>query len=814
MLYADVILPLPLADTYTYSVPLPMEGAVVRGCRVVVQLGAKKMYTGVVLEVHGRVPEVASVKPLVELLDERPVVSDSQLKFWRWVADYYICPLGDVYKAALPSGLKLESETVVRLADGAEPGGCAVLTERERKVVSVLADGGEEKITALGKACGVKNILPVVNSLLAKGVVAVHETLRRTYRPKTEVWVKVADGFDADKLGIVLSSLSRSKSQRRVFELLADKGPMLKSELLTEADVAQPIVKALCDKGFVVQYEEEKGRLDELFGCDASEVRLHPLSDAQQTALSEIRESWNEKDVTLLHGVTSSGKTEVYIHLIEEYLSRGRQVLYLLPEIALTTQITERLRRVFGGRMGVYHSKFSDAERVEVYRRQASSEPYSLILGVRSSVFLPFSDLGLVIVDEEHEPSYKQQEPAPRYSARSGALVLAHMFGAKTLLGTATPSFESYHNARKGRYGYVQLTQRYKNMQLPDIEVVDIKRLRKQKRMKGTLSPRLKDVMGEALARGEQVILFQNRRGFSSFVECKTCGWVPRCEHCDVSLTYHKGGSRLSCHYCGATYALPERCPNCEEEKLVHMGAGTERVEDEVGELFPDAKTLRMDLDTTRTRSAYERIIDDFAEHKADVLIGTQMVTKGLDFDNVSVVGILDADTMLNLPDFRSYERAFNTLSQVAGRAGRKNYKGRVVLQTRSADSDIIAQVVANDYWAMFLAQMEERKMFSYPPFCRLIYVYMRHRDNDVLEHLATDMAQMLTAVFGEQRILGPAQPLVGRVQSMYIRKIIVKMEYGTSVGKVREALVDLQRRVMSLSYSNGLSVYFDVDPM
>jgi primosomal protein N' (replication factor Y) len=429
-------------------------------------------------------------------------------------------------------------------------------------------------------------------------------------------------------------------------------------------------------------------------------------------------------------------------------------------------------------------------------------------------VFLPFANLGLVIVDEEHEASYKQQEPAPRYNARSGAIVLANMFGAKTLLGTATPSLESYHNAKKGRYGYVQITQRYNDMQLPDIEVVDIKRLRKQKRMKGALSPVLADAMREALGRGEQVILFQNRRGYSNFVECRTCGWVPRCEHCDVSLTYHKGASRMSCHYCGAVYTLPERCPNCEEEKLVHMGAGTERVEDEVKDLFPEARVLRMDLDTTRTRTAYERIIDDFAEHRADVLVGTQMVTKGLDFDNVSIVGILDADTMLNIPDFRSYERAFHTLSQVAGRAGRKNYKGKVVLQSRSAESDIVAQVVSNDYWGMFSAQMEERKMFSYPPFCRLIYVYMRHRDNDVLEHLSADMARMLVGAFGQQRILGPAQPPVGRVQSMFIRKLIVKMEYGTSVQKVRDALVGIQRQVMSLPYSNGLVVYYDVDPV
>ena len=814
MLYADVILPLPLADSYTYSVPPQWENAVKRGCRVVVQLGVKKMYTGVVLEVHGRKPDVATVKPIIELLDEQPVVSDCQLKFWRWVAEYYICSLGEVYKAALPSGLKLESESVVMLAEAAEDAELDSLTERERKVLNALADGKEEKVTALEKTCGVKNVLPAVNSLLSKGLVVVHEALRRDYKPKTEVWVKIAEEVDQSKQSIVLASLSRSKSQQRTFEVLAQRGEMLKSELMTEADVSSTIVKALCDKRLLVQFEKVKGRLDSLFGAEERGAVLRPLSEAQQKAHDEVVERWKEKDAVLLHGVTSSGKTEVYIHLIEKYLSEGKQVLYLLPEIALTTQITERLRRVFGGRMGVYHSKFSDAERVEVYQKQASSSPYSLILGVRSSVFLPFKNLGLVIVDEEHESSYKQQEPAPRYNARSGALVLAQMYGAKTLLGTATPSFESYHNARKGRYGYVQLTQRYNDMQLPEIEVVDIKRLRKQKRMVGALSPVLVDAMREALERKEQIILFQNRRGYSNFVECRTCGWVPRCEHCDVSLTFHKGASRLSCHYCGSTYALPERCPNCEEEKLVHVGVGTERVEDQIKELFPDVRTLRMDLDTARTRAAYERIIDDFAEHRADVLIGTQMVTKGLDFDNVSIVGVLDADTMLNLPDFRSYERAFHTLSQVAGRAGRKNYKGRVVLQTRSAESDIIAQVVANDYWSMFVTQMEERKMFSYPPFCRLIYVYMRHRDNDTVEHLSADMARLLTGAFGHERILGPAQPPVSRVQSMFIRKIIIKMEYGTSVQKVREVLLSIQAQVMALPYANGLGIYYDVDPV
>lgn len=828
MLYVDVILPLHLADSYTYAVPSQWDNAVMVGCRVVVQFGAKKMYTGIVLEVHERKPEGVNVKEIVDVLDAVPVVTPRQLDFWRWIANYYMCTMGDVYKAAIPAGMKLESETVVCASESDEAllENLDSLTPKERTIFDLLSSEGDMKITQLEKQGGLRNVLPAVTSLIGKGLVSIHETLRLDYKPKKEVRVRFGERIQPDKTNILMASLSRSKAQQGAFRtfvrLWEDSGEvnpqafsLPKSELMEKADVSSAIIKALCDKGILALYEQEVCRLTDVFGDsdNAPSTALNELNEAQQKAYDEVVQSFEEKDVTLLHGVTSSGKTEIYIHLIRKYLSEGKQVLYLLPEIALTTQITERLRRVFGGVMGVYHSKFSDAERVEVYRKQVSSSPYTLILGVRSSVFLPFSNLGLVIVDEEHETSYKQQEPAPRYNARNAALVLARSFGAKTLLGTATPCFETYHNARKGRYGYVTLLQRYKNMQLPDIDVVDIKRLRKQKRMVGAFSPDLIDAMRGALERNEQIILFQNRRGYSNYVECKTCGWVPRCEHCDVSLTYHKVSGRLSCHYCGSTYSLTGKCPNCEEEKLVHVGMGTERIEDHLKEIFPEAKILRMDLDTARTRAAYERIISEFADHRADILVGTQMVTKGLDFDNVSIVGILDADTMLNIPDFRSYERAFHTLSQVAGRAGRKNHKGRVLLQTRSADSEIISQIVANDYWAMFSSQMVERQMFRYPPFNHLIYIYLRHRDNAVLDHLAADMTGFLHKAFGEERILGPAQPPVGRVQSLFIRKIIVKMELGASVLKVRETLYAIQHQVMALPYSNGLNIYYDVDP-
>ena len=645
-----------------------------RGCRVVVPLGKNKIYTGVVLNTHNNTPEGVEVKAIIEVLDDHPVVKEQQFAFWQWIANYYICPLGDVMKAALPGAMKPKDE--------------AALKESTRTRRS-------------GKA------------------------------------------------------------------------------------TATPHYACPCN----------------------------PLNPAQEKAFAEIETSFLSKNVTLLHGVTSSGKTEIYIHLINNYLAKGKQVLYLLPEIALTTQITERLHHFFGDRMGVYHSKFTDTQRLDVYKRQASERPYQLILGVRSSIFLPFQNLGLVIVDEEHEQSYKQQEPAPRYHARNAAIMLAQMFGAKTLLGTATPSFEVYHLSHKGQYGYVQLTQRYRDMQLPTIEIVDTKEAKRKRQMKGVFSPRLIEVMRAALERKEQIILFQNRRGFSSFIECKTCGWVPRCPHCDVTLTLHKKTSTLTCHYCGYTTRIPERCPACEEDKFTDIGTGTEKVEEQIAHLFEGITTLRMDLDTATTRTQFERIISDFSEHKADILIGTQMVTKGLDFDHVSVVGILDADTMLNLPDFRSYERTFQTLSQVAGRAGRNNTAGHVILQTRSAESDIIRQITQGDYWQMFYTQMTERQLFHYPPFRRLIYVYLRHKDDELLEHLASDMAERLRQIFGE-RVLGPDRPPIARLHSLYIRKIMLKIERQTSTEKVRKNLIAIQQQMLSLPVAKNLNIYYDVDPL
>ncbi len=748
MKFADVIIPLPLQDDYTYSIPDEIVESVQVGCRVLVPFGQRKSYIGVVRRIHSNPPTGYKVKPLSRLIDSAPVVLPRQLELWEWIAKYYICPLGDVYNAALPAGLK---------------------------------DNG--------------------------------------FRPKTETLVRLSDTVDSSKLNIIVNFLKKTKKQQILFETfiemsgcgrLPEPKPVVKSELMHMCAATNAAFKGLIDKHLLVQYEHEICRLN--YGESVSPT-LNPLNENQQQAEDEINRLFETKNVVLLHGVTSSGKTEIYIHEIKRMMAEGKQVLYLLPEIALTTQITERLHRVFGDSMGVYHSKFSDAERVEVYNKQLSDSPFQLILGVRSSIFLPFKNLGLVVVDEEHETSYKQQDPAPRYHARNCAIVLADQFNAKVLLGTATPSLETYSMAKAGKYGYVRLSKRYMDMQLPDIELIDIKRLRFQKRMKGPFSSRLLDSIGESLANGEQVILFQNRRGYSNFIQCKTCGWVPRCEHCDVSLTYHKGHDQLVCHYCGKVYDLPSKCPNCEETNFVDVGIGTEKIESLVHKYFPDARTVRMDIDTAHTRAAYERIIQDFARHKYDVLIGTQMITKGLDFDNVSVVGILDADTLLNIPDFRSHERAFHVLAQVAGRAGRKHRKGKVILQTRSIDSETIAFVASNDYESMYNMQMEERKLFHYPPYFRLINVYLRHRDSVRVDVLAADVARLLRQSFGE-RVLGPDKPPVSRVQSMFIRKLIIKIEKKSSVSKVRDILMAIQAQIMEQPSASGLQVYYDVDPM
>lgn len=821
MKYVDVIVPLPIAGEYTYSLPPALEGKVHGGCRVVVPFGPKKYYTAIVVSVHDSAPEAYETKDILEVLDERPVLLKRQFDFWQWVSDYYLCTIGDVYKAALPSGLKLESETMVVYNPDFEASG--PLPPKEQLLLDLLSANPEQCVTQLEKAAGIRNILPVVRSLLEKEAVCIKEELKRSYKPKTEIRVRLAGNMRTEKaLQFQMNMLDRPKTEKQLAVLMKyvelsgwnGTGETLKEvsrKRLTEAAGVSPaVLDALVRKQVLEVYSSEVGRLD---GGRYDTLPLNPLSEAQRRAFYQIMSLFQTRNVCLLHGVTASGKTEIYIHLIEQAIQAGKQVLYLLPEIALTTQITERLRRVFGERLGIYHSKFPDAERVEIWNKQLSDRDYDVILGVRSSVFLPFRRLGLVIVDEEHENTYKQQDPAPRYHARSAAIMLASMFGAKTLLGTATPSLESYHNALSGKYGFVQLTERHQQIRLPQIELVDIKELARKKRMTAQFSPYLLQKIREALENREQVILFQNRRGFAPMIECRTCGWVPKCRNCDVSLTYHKGLNQLTCHYCGCTYPVPRSCPACGGVELVNRGFGTEKVEDDIKAIFPEARVARMDLDTTRTRSAYERIISDFQNGKTDILIGTQMVSKGLDFDRVSVVGILNADSMLNYPDFRSYERAFQLMAQVAGRAGRKNGQGLVVLQTKSPDLPLIREVMDNDYLRMYREQMEEREMFRYPPFYRLIYVYLKHRKEDVLDQAADWMAQCLRKGLGE-RILGPDKPPVARIQTLYIKKIVVKVEQQASMSKVRAYLRSVQQALMEDRRFRSLTVYYDVDPM
>ena len=776
-MFAECLLPLPLQGTFTYHVPAHLTDSVQVGCRVYVPFGKSRQYAALVVgftpqpsvpvaAVGKAVPGQVEVKDIISVLDAHPMLLPRQLQLWRWVADYYMCTLGEVYKAAIPSGLK-EKDGVVR------------------------------------------------------------------YRPKTVACIRLADAyFDSVRLNVAIGSLHVAPRQQQVMmcyveqagvnDALAMGNPALlkditREELMKAAGCSSAVLKAVTDRGMLVQYDVQVSRIASS-SCSPDYGDIHPvlpvLSSAQEEARSSIVRNWHDRDVCLLHGVTSSGKTEIYIHLIQQFLDQGRQVLFLLPEIVLTSQLTGRLRRVFGERLGVYHSRYTDAERVEVYQKQVGSNPYDIIVGVRSSVLLPFQRLGLVIVDEEHENSFKQSEPAPRYHARNVALVMARMAGAKTLLGTATPSLESYYNAKRGKYGLVRLLTRYSNVALPEIKVVDVRDQKRRKLMRGPFSALLLDEMRERLKRGEQVILFQNRRGFAPQVECQACGWVPQCPHCDVSLTLHKRLNRLVCHYCGYSQLIPTRCPQCEGDSVNSRGYGTERIEEMLQKALPGVRIARMDLDTTRSRKSYEAIIERFQHGETDILVGTQMVTKGLDFRNVTLVGILDAGTMLNQPDFRSYEHAFQMMTQVSGRAGRsvsRQGAGTVILQCHDVANPIVQQVVDNDYEGMYAGQMEERRMFNYPPFCRLIYVYMKHRDERVLDHLATEMGQLLRRIFA-QRVLGPDVPPVARVQTMFIRKVLLKMETSADIADVRMRLWQVRQYLSSRPEYKSAVIYFDVD--
>lgn len=819
MKYADVILPLPLENSYTYSIPVDMEKSVVPGCRVIVHFGKKRYYTAIVMSVHERMPDTPyEIKEIYALLDATPILRRPQLRFWQWLSSYYLCKLGDVYKAALPSGLKIESETAVTYNDDFEAD--APLRPNEQVVLDAFSGTLKLTVAELEKKTGLRNVVPVIASLMARGAVMVSEELKRGFIPKTQTFIRLSDNYrDEEKLQAVFSEFKRAKKQEHLLVCFLDLShalnPVLvqevsKKELLERSGCSTAILEGLLKRGILESYEKEVSRL-QMSVCRLLEP--NPLSPAQEQAYEEIHEAFKSHEVCLLHGVTSSGKTEIYVRLIDEVLKMGRQVLYMLPEIAVTTQITERLAKLFGDKLLVYHSKFSDNERVEVWNRLLYGGEPMLILGVRSSLFLPFKSLGLIIVDEEHENTYKQQDPAPRYHARNAAIVLAGMHGAKTLLGSATPSIDSYFNATIGKYGLVELSTRYGDCRMPDIIPVDIRELKRKKIMKDTLfSPLLVEKVSTALSQGEQVILFQNRRGFAPMIECKSCGWVPHCVNCDVSLTYHKYHNQLVCHYCGYTYQLPLQCPECKSTDLRMMGFGTEKVEEEIATLFPDAKVERLDFDTARTRTAYERIIADFEKGKTQILIGTQMLSKGLDFGNVSVVGILNADSLMNFPDFRAHERAYQLMVQVSGRAGRRDKQGTVVLQTSQPEHPLIRMVQQFAYKEMVRLQLSERSMFRYPPYYRLIVVVLRSRNEAVLQELSTLYAESLRKRLGE-RVLGPVTPPVTRVQTLHIKKIVLKIEVAAAIAPVREILDTVYAEMQRYLPFKQLIVHYDVDP-
>lgn len=819
-LYAEVILPLPLNATFTYRIPEAMTDFVKVGYRVIVQFGAKKYYTGIVSSISHIAPEGFEVKDIVSIIDTHPIVKHPQLKLWQWISDYYLCALGDVYKAAVPAGLKIESETIVELNSDFELSNEHQLNERELIIYQLLDHEGKLSPSEIEKKTGFKNCIDILNRMLTMGAIIISEKLIERYRSKKETYVKIVAKQESEDIHRLFEAVKGAKKQETMLLALIEMSgfsrkdseliEVSRAQLLERTGLTTAIVSALAKKGIIEIYQKEINRF-KFNGVVTNKLPI--LSEAQSIALDEIHKSFTDHDITLLHGVTSSGKTEIYIHLISYILQRGDQALFLVPEIALTTQLTRRLQKVFGDRVLIYHSHFSDNERVDIWKKLLNGSEPCVIIGARSSLFLPFSRLGIVIVDEEHESSYKQYDPAPRYNARDIATVLASMHGAKTLLGSATPSIETYHKAKIGKYGFVELLQRYENVTLPKIEVVDMTTSRKRYLTKGSFATNTIAASKEALEKGNQVIIFHNRRGFAPLARCKQCAWTPKCEHCDVSLTYHRFQHQLVCHYCGASYPLPNVCPSCKEPAVEILGYGTERVEDEVANLFPDHRILRMDLDTTRNKDGYENIIDDFSNHKADILVGTQMVTKGLDFGDVSMVAILNADSIINFPDFRSTERAFNMLEQVSGRAGRRTEQGAVIVQTSNPTHPVINFLKNHDYIGFFNHEIEERKLFNYPPFTRVIYIYLKHRDNNNLSEISTIYASKLRELFGN-RVFGPEEPMISRIQSLYIRKIMLKIEINASMKKVKQILRDTYEQMHQLPRMKGMIVYYDVDPM
>lgn len=817
----QVILPLPLQEKFTYEVPDDAAGSIGLGTRVLVQFGRKKYYTAIVAGLDQRPPQNYEVKKIMAVLDPHPALRYPQLKFWEWISEYYLCSVGEVIKAAIPTGLKLESESVVTLNPEFDSEDGLKLTERQSMIVAALQHSGKSSLSEIEKTLGIKNVAAHVNALLAAGVVRVDEKIVEKYRPKTVAKVRMlCDRQNQERLHEFFDMTSRSRQQQALLLAYLDLSrftqkseslqPVDKESLLKVSGVSPAVLRAVVDKGIFEIYKEKINRFD---SSDDKGLQEVVLSAEQSRVAKEIREKFKDHAITLLHGVTGSGKTEIYCELIKEVLGQGHQVLYLVPEISLTTQLTDRLKKVFGSRLLIYHSKFSDSERVDIWNRLLHSNTPMVVLGVRSSIFLPFGRLGLIVVDEEHEASYKQYDPAPRYNARDAATVLASMHGAKTLLGSATPSVETFWKASNGKYGLVTLTERYEGASLPDVEIIDMKQMRKQKSVKGILSTPLRKMTRDALDDGWQAIMFQNRRGFAPVVVCHTCGWSPKCGNCDVSMVYHKGSHLLRCHYCGFTQSLPNVCPACGENSLEKYGYGTERIAEEVQEEFPDKVVARMDLDTTRNKQSYQELIEEFADHHTDILVGTQMVSKGLDFAKVKIVGVLNADTLLNFPDFRSTERAFNMLEQVAGRAGRRQEPGKVLIQTTKTDERVLQHVVNHDYMSYYAEELENRQRYGYPPFTKIVNIFVRNKDAATCDAAAVMLTMALRKVFGN-RVLGPEKPFVSRVNTWYLQQIMLKVESQASMRKVKALLRQVYESLAPAPQIKSSQIHYDVDPV
>lgn len=822
MTYAEVLLPLPLTGFFTYKVPDMMAEAIRPGCRVVVPFGRTKFYTGIVAGLTPRRPEGFETKEISQLLDSEPIVRHPQMKFWEWIADYYLCSQGEVFRAAVPAGLKLESETVVEVNPDFEEDPGDRLGERDLLVMNAVRRVPKKAtLAAVARETGFRNTSAIVARLVERDALMVSENLVERYKTRKIEMVEMAiERGDSAALHAAFDSVKGAPKQEKALLTLielsgfmrqgSDLCEVTRADLLDRSGVTSPIIIALENKGIVRRRKKEVSRFAQV---SKATMPMPELTDAQREARDAIIKSWGEKDITLLHGVTSSGKTEVYIALIDRMLRSGRQVLYLVPEIALTTQLTMRLQRVFGPKVIIYHSRFSDSERVELWRRLLTTHEPLVVLGARSALFMPFASLGLIIVDEEHESSFKQQDPAPRYNARDAAMVLAGMHGAKTLLGSATPAVDTYYKALTGRFGLVSLTERYGGSELPRVEIVDMAKARKKREVSGAFSLQLRRLINDAASADRQTILFLNRRGFAPMARCKMCGYVPKCENCDVSLTYHHGIDRLVCHYCGTPYDLPRVCPACREPGLEIIGYGTERIEEEIAASFPDIPVARLDRDTTRNKDDYERIIDEFSAGKDKMLVGTQMVTKGLDFGRVSVVGVINADATINQPDFRSAERAFNMLEQVAGRAGRRGDDGVVAIQTYTPSHPLFGFLVCHDYVGFYNHEIEERRLYNYPPFTRIINIYLKHREQGRLHVLAGAYGRRLRELFGN-RVFGPEEPHVARIKQMHIMRIMIKIETEASMKKVKHILRETYLEMDAARALNGAQVYYDVDPM